>query len=405
MDFSSVWSRLVRPVGGNIVYVVIDGLGGLAGGNGAGTEMQTAATPNLDRLAAASACGLLEMVGPGITPGSGPGHLALFGYDPLNTKIGRGILAALGIGFELKVGDVAARVNFATADAKGRITDRRAGRISTDTSRRLCDKIREKVRLDFEGEFFFETVREHRAALILRGADLGGNLRDTDPQKTGMPPHEPEALREDSQKTEGLVRSLVHQVREILSNEEKANTILLRGFDSYKPLASLQSLFGLTGLCIASYPMYQGISRLLGMKVLSPEEKDFEASFTLLEQAFGDDYDFYFLHIKETDSSGEDGDFHRKAKALEAVDQLIPRITNLEPDVLVVTGDHSTPAVMGAHSWHPVPVLIQGKYARVDRVTSFDEEACLRGSLGQRPGVHLMGLALAHAGRLRKFGA
>lgn len=405
MDFSIVWSRLVQPEGGKIVYVIIDGIGGLSDANGSGTELQIAHTPNLDRLAAESACGLLEMAGPGITPGSGPGHLALFGYDPLKTEIGRGVLSALGIGFELEVGDVAARVNFATVDERGRITDRRAGRIDTDTNRRLCRKIREKVRLDFEGEFFFETVSEHRAALILRGNGLGGNLPDTDPQRMNVPPNEPKAMDENSQETERIVRSLIHQVQEILSNEEKANMILLRGFDSYAPLVSLQSLFALKGICIAGYPMYQGISRLLGMKVVPPEGEDLKASFTVLEKVFGDEYNFYFVHIKETDSSGEDGDFDRKVRALEGIDKLVPRVINLRPDVIVVTGDHSTPAVMGTHSWHPVPVMIHSKYARVDRVTSFDEDACLRGSLGLRPGVHLMGLALAHAGRLRKYGA
>jgi 2,3-bisphosphoglycerate-independent phosphoglycerate mutase len=383
----------------------MDGVGGLSHAKGAGTELQTAATPNLDRLAEASACGLLEMVGPGITPGSGPGHLALFGYDPLNTTIGRGILSALGIGFELQAGDVAARVNFATADEKGRITDRRAGRIDTETNRRLCGKIREEVQPDFEGEWFFETVSEHRAVLILRGNDLGGHLTDTDPQRTKVPFREPKALDETSEQTKRVVRSLVQQVRQILCDEERANMILLRGFDSYAPLPSLERLFGLKGLCIAGYPMYKGISRLLGMEVKPPEGDDFDASFSVLEKVFGKAYDFYFLHIKETDSSGEDGDFDRKVNALEELDKLVPRVTNVGPDVLVVTGDHSTPAVMGTHSWHSVPVMIHSKYTRVDQVKSFDEDACLQGSLGLRPAVHLMGLALAHAGRLRKYGA
>jgi 2,3-bisphosphoglycerate-independent phosphoglycerate mutase len=404
MDISEVWETLERPEGGTIVYLILDGLGGLPGPERGQTELQVAHTPHLDQLAAQSSCGLLEIVGPGITPGSGPGHLALFGYNPLTYAIGRGVLSALGIDFALQEGDVAARVNFATIDAQGRLTDRRAGRIDTATNRRLCEKIRQAVTLSFEGEYVFETVSEHRAVLILRGPGLVGTLRDTDPQTVGVEPHEPTAQTEDAQHTAQIARSFVAQVRDVLADEQPANMILLRGFDRYQPWPSLTDRFGLQGVCVADYPMYRGVSRLLGLEVL-PSPGGLEARFQALQSCYGDAYTFYFLHVKHTDSSGEDADFDAKVQALEAVDRLVPRVTALEPDVLVVTGDHSTPAVMGSHSWHPVPVLLRARTACVDGVSRFDEYACARGILGLRPGLHLMGLALAHAGRLHKYGA
>jgi 2,3-bisphosphoglycerate-independent phosphoglycerate mutase len=404
MDISKVWEDLVQPDGGAIVYVILDGVGGLPDPERGGTELQVAQTPRLDRLAAESACGLLEIVGPGITPGSGPGHLSLFGYDPLQYNPGRGVLSALGIDFELKEGDVAARVNFATLDADGRVTDRRAGRIDTGTNQRLCRKIQDSVEPDMKGSFFFQTVSEHRALLVLRGEGLGGKISDTDPQATGAPPADPRALSEDSQETERVVRSFLEQSRDVLSHEEHANMILLRGFEKYASFPSLQDRFGLRGICIAEYPMYRGVSRLMGLDVAAPPQ-GMEASFEDLKDLYGGDYDFYFLHVKKTDSSGEDGDFDKKVKVIEEVDRLMPVAANLMPDVLVVTADHSTPARMAGHSWHPVPVMIRSERARVDLVGNFDEFACAQGSLGTRPGLHLMGLALAHAGRLRKYGA
>jgi 2,3-bisphosphoglycerate-independent phosphoglycerate mutase len=404
MDISEVWEEIVRKEGGRIVYLVMDGVGGLPSADRGGTELQVAHTPNLDRLAKESSCGLLELVGPGITPGSGPGHLALFGYDPLKYRLGRGVLSALGIDFELRKGDVAARINFATVDADGRVVDRRAGRISTETNRELCEKIRRGVDLPFDGAFFLQTVSEHRAVLVLRGEGLGGDLRDTDPQRTGIKPFEPQALSTESETTAEIVRRFVKQARSILADQEKANMVLLRGFDCYEPLPSLSQRFGLNGICVAEYPMYRGLSRLLGMEIEKPPAGN-SAAFQALARRYGENYDFYFLHVKKTDSRGEDGDFDRKVEVIEEVDRLLPTLFDLEPDVLVVTADHSTPALLGSHSWHPVPVMIKAAAARVDNVEAFNEPACLHGALGLRPGLHLMGLALAEAGRLNKFGA
>lgn len=402
-DPSSVWEELVRD-GGRIVYLVLDGAGGLRDRTTGKTALEMARTPNLDRIMRYSACGLLELVGPGITPGSGPGHLALFGYDPLHYRLGRGVLSALGIDFDLRAGDVAARINFATIDDAGRITDRRAGRLSTETNRRLCERLQHAVQLKFDGTWFLETVAEHRAVLVLRGAGLADDLADTDPQTTGVPPRDPKARSDAARPTAELVRDFVKQAHDVLAGEAPANAILLRGFQRHVPLPSLQERFALRGLCVAHYPMYRGLSRLLGLEVAdAPQSLD--ASFDLLARRYGEGHDFCFLHVKGTDKCGEDGDFQGKVAVIEDTDRRLPDLLDLQPDVLVVTADHSTPAAMAAHSWHPVPVLIHAAGARADGIGHFDEYACRSGGLGLRPGLHLMGLALAHAGRLNKFGA
>lgn len=258
--------------------------------------------------------------------------------------------------------------------------------------------------LDFEGDYFFESVSEHRAVFVLRGQGLGGNLADTDPQTTGVPAKEPTPASEDSKKTAELVRSFIDQVQQVLADEDRATGILLRGFEQYQPLPAIRDRFKLDGVCVADYPMYRGVSRLIGMDVV-PRPGGMKQRFQALQKVYGEKYNFYFLHVKHSDSKGEDSNFEGKVKVIEEVDQLLPLVTRLNPDVLVVSADHSTPAIMGQHSWHPVPVMIHSKYAKVDDVATFDEYACGRGMLGLRPGVQLMGLALAHGGRLRKYGA
>ncbi|MFO8133687.1 MAG: 2,3-bisphosphoglycerate-independent phosphoglycerate mutase [Thermoplasmatota archaeon] len=398
-DDTEIWERLARP-GGSIMYLVIDGVGGLPGEHGM-TELEAADTPHLDSLADTSVCGLLEPVGPGITPGSGPGHLALFGYDPLRYTVGRGILAALGVDFDLREGDVAARINFASMDG-GVVVDRRAGRISTSTNRRLCSLIRDHVTLDFDGDLYIQPVKEHRALLVLRGPGLEGDIADTDPQQVGLPSRPPRPRSDGARRTAGLVASFVEQVNDALEGEQ-ANTVLLRGFDTYRPWPSLEERFGLHGVCLAQYPMYRGVSRLVGMDVHRPSLS--LDDYSMVAKGYRESHDFFFLHVKPTDSRGEDGDYDAKVAAIEQVDSLVPGLLDLEPEVLVVTADHSTPAAMATHSWHPVPVILHADSARRDDVVTFDEAACLHGGLGIRPGWHLMGLALAHAGRLEKYGA
>jgi 2,3-bisphosphoglycerate-independent phosphoglycerate mutase len=401
---SRVVEQLVQD-GGKIVLLVLDGLGGLPREEDGRTELEAARTPHLDALARRSSCGLLEMVGPGITPGSGPGHLALFGYDPLEHLIGRGVLSALGIDFAIEEGDVAARINFATLDEDGRVRDRRAGRLSTDRNRELCEELRRSIELDIDGRYFLETVSEHRAVLVLRGQGLGGHVGDTDPQRTGVVPLEAKATAEDSEKTAALARSFVEQARKVLAGSGgEASGVLLRGFEEYRPMPSLRERFGLRPACVADYPMYRGLSRLLGFDVL-PRPGGIEACLETLASLYDGDHDFFFLHVKDTDKAGEDGDFDAKVAALETVDRALPKLMEVEPDVLMVTGDHSSPAAMAAHSWHPVPVLLHARLARRDAVAGFGETECARGSLGLRPARDLMPLALGHAGRLKKYGA
>ena len=394
---------LVIPNDTKIVFLIMDGLGGLPMGGRDHTELETARTPNLDAVAQKSVCGLLDPIGYGITPGSGPAHFALFGYDPIRNNIGRGILEAAGIDFPMTERDLLIRLNFATIDKNGVVIDRRAGRIDNETNTRICGKLQQNIRKLSDVEVIFEPVREHRALLALRGENLRDEIRETDPQKTGLPPFPADALAPEAESTSLLLRNLVDKVREVLADEDKANMMLMRGYSRYRRYPYISERFGLNALAIASYPMYRGIARLLGM-VIGPQPGTIEEEITALCENYGK-YDFFFVHVKATDSRGEDGDFDAKVKVIEEVDSLLPRVVELNPDVLVVTGDHSTPAALASHSWHPLPVMLCSSTCRPDRVERFGERDCTTGGLGRMPTVHLMGLALAHAQRLEKFGA
>lgn len=388
----------------HVVLVVMDGLGGLPRQPDGPTELEAARTPNLDELARRGICGLHEPVGTGITPGSGPGHLALFGYDPVEYEIGRGVLSALGSEFELTQRDVAARGNFCTVDDEGRVTDRRAGRISTEQNEALCERLRQ-IRIPGV-ELFVETVKEHRFLVVLRGDGLSDELGDTDPQRTGVKPLEPHTTDNSSEAaaTTDHLRRFVEEARQALHDEHPANMVLLRGFARLPDWPGLPDVFGLQPAALADYPMYRGVAKLVGMQALKTGTTIEEKAQTARQH--WNDFDFFFFHHKRTDSSGEDGDFDRKVHEIEKVDQALPHILDLAPDVILVTGDHSTPAKLKAHSWHPVPALLYAANARPDTVETFGERACQSGALGPRfPAHHLMRLALAHAGRLAKFGA
>jgi 2,3-bisphosphoglycerate-independent phosphoglycerate mutase len=384
-----------------IVLLVADGLGGLPNEPGGPTELEAASTPNLDALVAGNVCGLSVPVAPGITPGSGPGHLGLFGYDPLRYSIGRGVLEALGIDFDLGPEDVAARGNFCTVGPDGAITDRRAGRISTEVCRRLVDKLR-TIRL--EGvELFVEPVRDYRFVLVLRGDGLGAEVEDTDPERTGVPPLDPVARDAASERTAKLLHTFIEQAGTLLADDHPANMITLRGIARRPPMPSFEEVYRLRAGAIAVYPMYRGLARLVGMSVL-PAGSSWAEQVQRLHESWGD-YDFFFLHYKYTDAAGEDGDFARKVRCIEEFDGGIAGVVELRPDVLVVTGDHSTPAFWRSHSWHPVPVVLAARTCRPDAATRFGEDQCLRGGLGQIEAKYLLPLALAHAGRLAKYGA
>ena len=395
------FKKIVKRTSTKIVLLVVDGLGGLPHANTGKTELETARTPNLDRLAHEGLCGLIDPVSPGITPGSAPGHLALFGYDPLQFCIGRGVLEALGIGFELRPGDLAARGNFCTVDEQGLVADRRAGRIPQEKCVELCQKL-SQVKLPGV-ELFALPVREHRFALVLRGDNLSSDLPDTDPQATGLPPRELIPLSSQAEPTAKLMNKFLTQAREILASSRPANMVLLRGFSTLPHLPSMSEVFKLDPAAIAAYPMYRGLAKLVGMKVLETGSSIAEEFETLARHY--EEHDYFYLHVKGTDSAGEDGDFERKVRIIEEVDALIPKVLSLNPDVLLVTGDHSTPAVLKGHSWHPVPFLLYSPWCFPDEVSEFSERACLKGRLGRFSAIHIMPLALANALKLNKFGA
>jgi 2,3-bisphosphoglycerate-independent phosphoglycerate mutase len=384
-----------------ILLVVMDGLGGMADGDH-GTELEEAATPNLDRLAAEGATGLLEPVGPGITPGSGPGHLALFGYDPLEHLLGRGALSAAGLDVELRPGDVAARGNLCTIDAKGNVDDRRAGRPPDEEARRVVQRLQAEVHVDGV-ELLFRHERGHRFLVVFRGEGLDPRVGDTDPQHTGVPPLPPRVLDPSAERTARVAEAAIAEAGRVLADELVANGILLRGFDSLRELPSFGSRTAMRAAAVAVYPMYRGIARILGFEVLGPPA-DLAEELMLLEKHWSD-ADFFFLHHKDADAAGEDGNRAAKLAAIERLDAVIPDLLSLEPDVIAVTGDHATPSQMAAHSWHAVPVLVRGALCGRDGVERFGERWCLQGGLGRRPSRELLPILMANAGRLSKYGA
>ncbi|MCY4640560.1 MAG: 2,3-bisphosphoglycerate-independent phosphoglycerate mutase [Chloroflexi bacterium] len=399
--------RLATPAATKVVLCVMDGLGGLPGPRGR-TELEEADSPQLDRLAELGAVGQSIPVGIGITPGSGPGHLALFGLDPLRHEVGRGALEATGIELELGPLDLAARGNLCTVDGDGRIVDRRAGRVATEVTADIAGVL---SAVELPGvELTVRPVREHRFVLVLRGEGLSAAITETDPQQVGVAPLAAEPLpdavdgvRPDAARTAELVNGFVARARRLLEPREPANGLTLRGWATRPELPQLPALWRLRAAAVATYPMYRGLARLVGMDVLDAGET-IDTQLAALGRHW-EQYDFFFLHWKHTDSAGEDGDFTRKMRAIEAFDRALPRVLALEPDVLVVTGDHSTPATMAAHSWHPVPLLISGRHVRVDHSHGFGEGECARGGLGTIPAREVLPLAFAHAGRLAKYGA
>ncbi len=399
---TTLYKKLIAPAQTKIVMIIMDGLGGLPQEPGGKTELESATKPNLDALASQSALGLTIPVALGITPGSGPGHLAIFGYDPIENEIGRGALEALGVDFELGPEDVAARGNFCSVDSAGLITDRRAGRISTAESSKLVQLL-ESIKADGV-EFFVRIVKEHRFAFIMRGSGLGDALTDTDPQKIGVPDLPVEFRASGSKKAAKFANLFVSQARGLLKTQKTANMILLRGFAKLPKVASYQELFGLHAAAIAINGMYRGVAKMAGMEVLDVGGVSLADEFATLEKNWNA-FDFFYLHIKKTDTMGENGDFQGKVKAIEEVDSFIPRVMALHPDVVIVGGDHSSPSVLKFHSWHPVPLLLYSKHVREDGINIFGERACLRGSLGVLQAMYVMPIALANAGRITKYGA
>lgn len=400
-----VLREIVQKTESKIVLLVIDGLGGLPREPGGTTELEAARKPNMNALARRSDLGLLDMVATGVTPGSGAGHLALFGYDPVRYQIGRGVLSAVGIGFDVGPDDLCVRGNFCTLDDRGVVVDRRAGRMPTSLGRELCALLESKIPELSGAKVFVRPEKEYRFVLVFRKAGLGDNITDTDPQKEGRLPLPARGGDPASAEGAALCNAFVQRAGELLKGRAPANGILLRGYAKLPNLEDFQKRYRLTPAVVGTYPMYRGLAKLVGMDVLpTSEEEDLPTLARVLKEHWGR-YDFFFIHVKKADSYGEDGDFDKKVQVIEKVDAvLLPAILDLGPDVLAITGDHSTPAVLKAHSWHPVPVLVAGRAAR-PTAAEFGETECARGSLGRLPATDLMGLLLANAGKLAKFGA
>ena len=383
-----------------MVLLVADGLGGLAHPDTGKSELETANIPNLDALARKSACGVTTPVLPGVTPGSGPGHLALFGYDPLKHQIGRGALEALGIEVDLQPGDVATRGNFCLVDGEGLLVDRRAGRIPTEFSAPICERL---DRIQIPGvQLDVFSVQDYRFVLRLRGEGLSELVTETDPQVTGAKALEVKAIKPEAQKTADIVNEFVKQAAQLMAEEERANMLLLRGFAQLPSLPAMGEVYRLDPAAIAAYPMYRGLATVAGMNVI-PTGKNFAAEMDTL-RANWDKHDFFFIHYKPADAAGENGDFDAKVRCLEDLDPFVPDILELGPDVLMVAGDHSTPAIMAAHSWHPVPFMLHSKLTKGEGVPTFDERACALGSIGSIPATSVMVMGLSHAGKMAKFG-
>jgi 2,3-bisphosphoglycerate-independent phosphoglycerate mutase len=367
------------------------------------TELETANTPNMDKLATEGTLGQTIPIRPGITPGSGPAHLALFGYDPLTYDVGRGALSASGVGISVNPGDVAIRGNFCTLDPEGKITDRRAGRISNEESAPLVEKLKD---IQIPGiEIEVSQVKEYRFTVVMRGEDLNDQIADTDPQQTGVPPLQVTATDPTAEKTAKLFQQWVQEAQKILADQPKANGVTLRGFATNPGLPQFKEIYKLNAACVAVYPMYRGVAHLVGMDVIQFTGDQPEDEFDAVAKVWKD-YDFFFVHIKKIDSKGEDGDFEGKVKIIESVDNALPKLLDLKPEVLVITGDHSTPAKMRSHSWHPVPFLLWAQsLGLADAQTAFGERACAMGGLGTFHATEAMSFALAHAGRMTKYGA
>jgi 2,3-bisphosphoglycerate-independent phosphoglycerate mutase len=399
--------HLIRANDSKIILLIMDGLGGIRAPGFPKTALEAASTPNLDALVSEGICGRSLPIARGITPGSGPAHFALFGYDPLapENDAGRGVVEVTGVGYDLLPGDVAIRGNFATVDADGILTDRRAGRIPHEEGERICAKLQAAIK-EIDGvEVIVMPVREYRFGVVLRGGGLDPRVDETDPQVTGKKPLPPVALEPAAEGTAGLIAKFIKLAGEVLADEEKANAVLMRGISSRPEIEPFSERYGLNGAAVAAYPLYRGVARLCGMELFdtgfSPEE-EFETAAEIFRKGV---HDFIFIHVKKTDSYGEDGNLEGKKGVIESVDAALPILTGLEPDVLIVTGDHSTPCAMKSHSWHPVPLVLKSEFCGTDDTSAFSEAQCDRGALGIFPAVDIMTLALANAGRLKKHGA
>lgn len=407
MNLDALYSELTLKTRSKLALIVLDGVGDIATrAQNHLTPLEAARTPNLDAIAKESAQGRMIPVAPGITPGSGPGHLALFGYDPIETQVGRGVIEALGLGIELKAGDVAARANFCTLDAKGIVTDRRAGRIETSVCEELCALLSSKIKKVGTAEVIIKAGKGHRFVVIFRGKGLEGPLTDADPHREGLPIPKVEPVNAKSAKAAKaaeLIAAFYEKALPILKGRQPANGFLMRGIAHQPEIPTFDTRYLLKPACLAVYPMYKGLAQLVGMvKIEGPQTIEEQFERYLAEY---DNYDFFFIHYKYTDMHGEDGNFEAKKKAIEDLDAALPILLKKKPDVLAITGDHSTPCAMKGHSWHPQPVLLHSAVSGSDKLERFTETGANQGSLGVFEAKYLIRLMQAHAQMFDKYGA
>ncbi|MCB0831957.1 MAG: 2,3-bisphosphoglycerate-independent phosphoglycerate mutase [Bacteroidetes bacterium] len=405
MTHTELLQRLSQKTDSKIVLLVMDGLGGIRTRERPKTELELAKIPNLNKLASESVLGRIIPASWGITPGSGPAHFSLFGYDPIdsNIQVGRGVLEALGLDMKLQPGDVATRCNFATIDSKGLLSDRRAGRIPTEECERLCELLTSKIKKIDDVKVIIKAGEQYRFVVVFRGKRLSGNINDTDPQTIGVKSLPAVANDSASKRTAKIANQFIAKANQTLKSESRANSVLMRGFSVLPHIPSMGERFHLNPACIASFPLYRGVASVVGMKILSTG-MEVEEEFKTLADHWSE-HDFFFLHVKKTDSYGEDGNPEGKMKIMEQVDRLLPSLLDLKPDVLMITGDHATPPPMRSHSWHPVPFLLHSTVCSFDDTTAFNETECAKGHLGTIPSHAIIELALANAGKLKKFGA
>ncbi|MDA7511938.1 2,3-bisphosphoglycerate-independent phosphoglycerate mutase [Verrucomicrobia bacterium] len=402
-----MYDKLTLPTKAKIALVVLDGVGDIAiKENGYLTPLEAAKTPIMDKLSREAIQGRMTPVAPGVTPGSGPGHLALFGYDPVDTQVGRGVIEALGLGLELKAGDVAARANFCSLDADGLVTDRRAGRIETEECERLCAILSKKIKKVSNTQIIIQPGKGHRFVVIFRGTGMEGPLNDTDPQREGLPIAESTPLDPSSkkaQKAAKLIKAFYDKALPILKDERPANGFLMRGIAHQPDIPTFEERYKLKAACLAVYPMYKGLAQLVGMDKVEGPQSISEQFNRYLEEY--DNYDFFFIHYKYTDMYGEDGNFEAKKKAIEELDEALPILLQKRPDVIAITGDHSTPCPMKGHSWHPQPVLLTSAFSGSDKLDRFTETGANIGSMGVFDAKFLIRHMQAHAMMFDKYGA
>jgi len=391
------------------------------------TPLEVARKPSLNQIAKTGVCGILDPISPGKAPGSDTATLALLGYDSLKIYSGRGALEALGSGVNVLPGDVAFRCNFATANEKGVITDRRAGRIANEDAVKLADSLQKiKLKKPANAEFLFKSTIQHRTVLSIRGPKLSTAVSDSDPGKIGEKSSEIRPLDNSSEAklTARIVNDLLHDFQKALKNhpvnEERvkqglpqANMVLCRGAGTIPNIRPLSQLFGIRATCVAAAPLVKGVCKAAGMKIMDVKgatgtpQTDYMAKAKAVVQALRNS-DFVLLHVKATDVASHDGNAKLKIEVIEKIDGMLGYMLNnidLSSTYLAVTADHTTSLVTGNHEGDPVPIAITGPYVRRDDVMEYDERSCAKGGLNRIRGMDLMPILMNLLGKTEKFGA